>query len=167
MNLPLGRYWRLLSIYLLPLWPQVLLMALLLVATIALQLAGPQIQRAFIDTALTGGEMSALVRGAILFIAVAIATQMVAVLDGYLAESVGWSATNALRADVALHCLRLDRSFHAAHTPGELVERIDGDVTVLANFFSRLVLHVLGNALLMVGVLVLLTMERWLVGLPS
>ena len=167
MNLHLRRYWRLLSRYVRPLWPQVLLMGLLLVATIALQLTGPQIQRAFIDTALAGGEMSVLVTGALLFIGVAIVTQLVAVLDSYLAESVGWSATNSLRADVALHCLRLDRSFHDAHTPGELVERIDGDVTVLANFFSRLVIHVLGNALLMVGVLVLLAMESWIVGLAS
>ena len=167
MNLALRRYWRLLARYVRPRWLQVGLMGLLLVATIALQLTGPQIQRAFIDTALTGGEMSALIAGALLFIGVSVLTQLVAVVDTYLAESVGWSATNALRADVAVHCLRLDRSFHAAHTPGELVERIDGDVTVLANFFSRLVIHVLGNALLLVGVLVALTIESWMVGVAS
>ncbi|CAA9269456.1 MAG: Heterodimeric efflux ABC transporter, permease/ATP-binding subunit 1 [uncultured Chloroflexi bacterium] len=164
MNLPLRRNWRLLSHYLWPRWPQVLLMGLLLGIAITLQLAGPQIQRAFIDTALAGGETDTLVGAALLFIAVAVAAQLVGVLDGYVAESTGWAATNALRADVALHCLRLDASFHHAHTPGELIERIDGDVTVLATFFSRLVVHVLGNALLLVGVLVLLTRESWLVG---
>lgn len=167
MNLPLRRYWRLLARYLLPQWPWVLLMGLLLAATIGLQLGGPQIQRHFIDTALGGGALRTLVSAALLFIAVAVATQLVAVLDSYLAESVGWTATNALRADVALHCLRLDASFHSAHTPGELIERIDGDVTVLANFFSRFVLYVLGNALLLVGVLVLLALENWVVGLAA
>src|SRR5262245_11746121 len=167
MNVPLRRYWRLLSRYLLPRWPQVLCMGLLLLATITLRLAGPQIQRQFIDTALGGGELPALVAGAALFIAVAAATQVVAVLDGYVAESVGWAATNALRANLALHCLRLDASFHGAHTPGELIERIDGDVTVLANFFSRFVIHVAGNALLLAGVLILLALENWLVGLAA
>ena len=35
-------------------------------------------------------------------------------------------------------------SFHKAHTPGELIERVDGDVAALAKFFSH---HdpVLGN----------------------
>ena len=61
MNLPLRRYWRLLARYLRPSWPRVLLLGLLLGATIALQLAGPQIQRAFIDVALGGGDERALV----------------------------------------------------------------------------------------------------------
>jgi ATP-binding cassette, subfamily B, bacterial len=167
MNLPLRRYWRLLARYVRPLWPRVVLMGLLLGATIGLQLSGPQIQRAFIDAALAGAEVPALVGAALLFIAVAVATQVVAVLDAYLAESVGWAATNALRADVALHCLRLDASFHGAHSPGELIERIDGDVTVLAGFFSRFFLYVLGNALLLLGVLVLLGRESWAVGLAA
>jgi ABC-type multidrug transport system fused ATPase/permease subunit len=163
----LRRYGRLLFRYLRPHWPQSCLMALLLVAGIALQLAGPQIQRSFLDTAVAGGALRTLVWTALLFIAAAIAGQAVAVLDSYVAENVAWAATNALRADVALHCLRLDASFHNAHTPGELVERIDGDVTVLANFFSRFVIHVVGNALLLVGVLALLAREHWAVGLAT
>ena len=167
MSLPVRRYWRLLSRYLRPLWPQVLLLGLLLGASIGLRLAGPQLQRAFIDGALGGGDQRALVALALLFIAVAVATQLVAVADTSLAESVAWSATNALRADVALHCLRLDAAFHGARTPGELIERVDGDVTVLATFFSRLVVNVLGNALLLVGVLLLLARESRGVGLAA
>jgi ABC-type multidrug transport system fused ATPase/permease subunit len=64
---------------------------------------------------------------------------------------VGWTATNDLRADLALHCLRLDMSFHKKRTPGEMIERIDGDVTALANFFSQIVLKLLGNAILITG----------------
>jgi ABC-type multidrug transport system fused ATPase/permease subunit len=145
----------------------VLLLGLLLGAAIGLQLAGPQLQRAFIDGALGGVDQGALVALALLFIAVAVATQLVAVADTSLAESVAWSATNALRADVALHCLRLDASFHGARTPGELIERVDGDVTVLATFFSRLVVNVLGNALLLTGVLLLLVRESRGVGLAA
>ena len=38
----------------------------------------------------------------------------------------------ALRADLAEHCLRLDMSFHNAHTPGEMIERVaPTDTTVL------------------------------------
>jgi ABC-type multidrug transport system fused ATPase/permease subunit len=69
------------------------------------------------------------------------------------AQDLGWNATNALRRDLALHCLRLDLSFHKLHTPGELIERVDGDVTALANYFSRFVLQILGNCLLIAGIL--------------
>ena len=45
-------------------------------------------------------------------------------LVAYLGEHVGWTATNALRADLYQHCLKLDMSFHNQHAPGELIERI-------------------------------------------
>src|SRR5260370_15645615 len=56
-------------------------------------------------------------------------------------------------------------SFHKTHTPGELIERIDSDVTTLANFFSQFIIQVLGNALLIGGVLLLLWREDWRVGI--
>jgi ATP-binding cassette subfamily B protein len=46
-----------------------------------------------------------------------------------------------------------------------MIERIDGDVTQLANFFSMLVIEVLSNGLLVLGILVLLFVEDYRVGL--
>ena len=77
---------------------------------------------------------------------------------------MGWTATNEMRAVLAAHVLDLDLSFHKTITPGELIERIDGDVTVLSNFFSRFVLQIVGNALLLVGVMVVLKAEGRVVG---
>jgi ATP-binding cassette subfamily B protein len=56
-------------------------------------------------------------------------------------------------------------SFLNKHTPGEMIERIDGDVEILSVFFSQFVLQVLGNGILLVGVLVLLFREHVYVGL--
>src|SRR5262249_24896871 len=78
---------------------------------------------------------------------------------------VGWTATNRLRVDLALHCLRLDLAFHKAHSAGELIERVDGDVNELANFFSRIILTLVGNGLLVAGVVILLWHESWQIGL--
>lgn len=165
MNGPDSQYRRLLVTYLLPHWRLVCLLAALLFATIGLQLLNPQILRTFIDTARSGGSLHSLLTVALLFLGVAVATQVASVAETYVAENVGWLATNSLRGDLALHCLRLDPSFHNAHTPGELIERIDGDVTTLSTFFSRFVVYVLGNALLMVGILVLLWRIDWRVGI--
>ena len=81
-----------------------------------------------------------------------------------MAEDLGWRTTNALRADLTRHVLALDDSFHAEHGAGELIERIDGDVSAIAGFFARFVVHVLGSGVFLLGVLVLLFREDWRVG---
>ncbi len=155
----------LLTAYLQPQRGRVALLALLLFASIGLQLLTPLILRRFIDTATAGAAVQSLTVAALLFLGGSLVQQLVAVGATYVSENVGWSATNALRADLLLHCLRLDQSFHKRRTPGELIERIDGDVTALANFFSQLVIQVLGNLLLLIGVLVVLWGIDWRIGL--
>jgi ATP-binding cassette, subfamily B, bacterial len=168
LHIPLRAYWSLLITYLKPQRRRVILLAALLCGSIGLQLANPQVVRYFIDTAMRsplGAAQRALVGAALLFIAVALVQRVVAFAAVYVGQNVGWIATNALRADLTHHCLRLDMSFHKQRTPGELIERIDGDVTVLANFFSQLVVQVLGNALLVLGILALLFRVDYRVGL--
>jgi ATP-binding cassette subfamily B protein len=83
----------------------------------------------------------------------------------YFTENLGWSTTNDLRLELSRYCLGLDMSFHTAHTPGEMIERIDGDVMALSNFFSQFILQVVGNALLVLGVLVILIWTDWRISL--
>jgi ATP-binding cassette subfamily B protein len=151
----------LLGHYLRPQWTRSLTLACLLFAAIGLELANPQILRVFIDQATQGAQLDRLIGIAVLFLGVAVAAQAIAIVETYVAENVGLIATNALRADLTLHCLRLDPDFHSSHTPGELIERVDGDVNTLAHFFARFVVYVVGNALLMVGLLVLLVQIDW------
>ena len=164
MKTSIAQYWSLLATYLRPQWPRALLLAVLISGNIALRLVNPQIMRTFIDSAVTGGAIRGLIRTAIAFFGIALTVQVTSIWTTYVSENVAWTATNALRQDLALHCLKLDQSFHKAHTPGELIERIDGDVNTLANFFSRFVIDLLGNSILAVGVLALLFREDWRVG---
>lgn len=161
----LNRYWRLLAHYLRPQWPRMGLLALILCGAIGVQVVTPLIASRFIDQATSGGALRDLIVLALLTMALALVGQGLAVAETYVAENVSWAATNALRADLLAHLLRLDATFHTAHTPGELIERVDGDVATLARFFSRFVVYVLGNAILMVGVLGLLYHVDWRVGL--
>lgn len=163
-RIPLRRYGSLLGAYLRPQWSRVALLFALLFASISLQLVGPQIIRVFIDAARAGGSLRSLATAAVLYVALAFVSQAVAIANTYTAEYVAWTATNRLRGDLALHCLRLDLSFHNRRTPGEMIERVDGDVTALANFFSRFVISILGGGLLLVGALVALVQVDWRVG---
>ena len=160
-----NQYWQLLVNYLGPQRRRVAMLIALMVGTIGLQLVNPQIIRYFLDQLETGGALSRLTGAAVLFMVMTIVSQIVLLAATYVGEVVGWTATNWLRADLARHCLRLDLSFHKAHTPGELIERVDGDVNELANFFSRMVITLLGNLLLFIGILVLLWLQDWTIGL--
>ena len=164
-NIPLKQYWDLLYKYLRSQWKISVVLAGLLLGNIALQLINPQIIRAFIDAAQTGVGTELLVKAALLFLGLAILQQIASVSASYFSEIVAWTATNALRVDLTKHCLDLDLSFHNAHTPGEMIERVDGDINNLAEFFSRFVVELLGNGFLLVGVLAMLWRENWLVGL--
>ena len=157
-------YLRLLRRYLRPQLGQTVLLLLVLCANLLLQLINPLIMRRLLDSALAGGSVDLLTRLALLFIAIAVVQQTAAVGSTVLAENVGWRATNALRRDLTRHCLRLDLSFHQQHTPGEMIERIDGDINALARFFSQFVVQILGNCLLLIGVMVVLFREDLRVG---
>jgi len=164
MDIPFKSYWDLLWTHVRPQMSRFILLVVLLFTSIGLQIFNPQIMRYFIDTAL-GNQDGPLMLAAIAFISIAIIQQVVAVWATYTGENVAWTATNELRAELAAHCLRLDMSFHNDTSPGELIERIDGDVMELSTFFSSIVIRIFGNLLLLMGVLVVLFFEDWRLGL--
>jgi len=165
MNIPLRQYWNLLADHIKPQKGRFALLTVLLLGSIVLQIANPQIVRAFIDGVTSGEPTGMLTASALAFIGIALLQQVIGVGATYVGENVAWTATNALRADLLRHCLRLDMGFHNDTTPGALIERIDGDVAEMANFFSRLVIQVVGNLLLLIGVVVALLLTDRRVGL--
>lgn len=150
--------------YLLPQRGKALLMSLLVLAAVGLQVLVPQLLRRFIDGALAGDAAERLTTLALLFLAAALITQVLNALATYVAADVGWTATNSLRQDLTAHTLTLDMSFHNSRTSGEMIERIDGDITSLSEFLSRFSVRVFGGVLLLAGILVVLWLENWLVG---
>jgi ATP-binding cassette subfamily B protein len=158
------RYRDLLRVYLAPRRAGVALLALLLGGGIVLQLIAPQVIRSFIDATQAGAAQAALLSAALLYIGIVVLQRAAGFASVYVGERIGWGATNELRADLARHCLRLDMGFHKRRTPGELIERIDGDVAALSNFFSQFSVQLVGNTLLVIGVLALLFREDARVG---
>lgn len=140
-------------------------MAIALLGSTGLQILNPQLLGYFIDTATTNSSSPMLLMAAVLFIGVALLTQILTITATCFGENVARAATNARRSNLVKHCLKLDLSFHKSHSPGELLERVDGDVTMLSQFFSQLVIHILGNGLLLIGILIVLFFKDWWAGL--
>ncbi len=155
--------------YLRPFRGRVALLTLLLLTSIGLQLLAPQLLGRFVDAATGQGDGLAnrLTLLAALFFAAVLAQKALFLITVYFTEDLGWATTNALRADLTAHVLRLDMGFHKLRTPGELIERIDGDVGELAEYFSEIVVSLIGNGLLVAGIIALIFLKDWRIGLVA
>ncbi len=124
------------------------------IATVAFDLAAPLLLARFVDGALAGDPLGGLVRLAGLFLVVSVATQAFSAASTYLGTRIGWAVANDLRVVSARHVLALDMDHHDATNPGALIERVDGDITAVAQFFSHFATKVLGAVLLLGGIAV-------------
>jgi ABC-type multidrug transport system fused ATPase/permease subunit len=156
---------RFLATYLRPFRGRFALLAVLLLGGIGLELLAPQLVRVFIDGATRHAAVGWLLGVALLALGAAVINQFTGAGATYFGQDVGWAATNLLREDLALHLLRQDMRYHNTHTPGELIERIDGDLSQLSTFFSILLIQVVGSAGLLLGTLALLFLADWRIGL--
>ncbi|MEM8532723.1 MAG: ABC transporter ATP-binding protein [Chloroflexota bacterium] len=157
-------YRTLLRKYLAPMWVKVLLLFVLLLGGAGLTLLSPRILAAFIDAVFVNGSQNIFVLAG-LFLGIALINQAISIVTSYLGSDIGLRATNQLRADLTLHCLQLDMSFHHGMTPGVLVERIDGDISRLHQFLSSFAVMLFRNALLIAGSVVAIFLIEWRAGL--
>ncbi|WP_440199177.1 ABC transporter ATP-binding protein [Anaerocolumna jejuensis] len=165
MKLSIKKYGALLAKYMKNSKLSLFLLALILGGSIGLQLVNPMLISFFIDGIGANKPMSDLIKAAVLFIIAAFTQQLLAIASTYLSQNIGWRTTNTLRRDMVKHCLSLDMNYFKEHPSGELVERIDGDVTALFNFFSKLFISFANNVLLMVGIILVLAFKSPLIGL--
>ena len=138
--------------------------ALLTVGSV-LQLLGPLVIRRVVDEADRGANAGQITRLAIAFLVVALATQAVAIIVAWFATTTAWRTTNAIRIRMTRHVLGLDHEFHRRHTPGELISRVDGDVTSVSDFLGEVVPTMVSAAILVLGMLGVLGVLDWRVSL--
>ncbi|MDF2716979.1 MAG: transporter related protein [Paenibacillus sp.] len=137
----------------------------LILVGIALQVYSPRYVQVFIDQAKGGEDSSNLMMSALLFMTLTAIRQVVTVAVQALTGGVTWTVTNRLRLELTRLCLERDWRFHQRHSPGELVERIDGDVGKLGNFLSAFILKIVGNHLLIIAIAIAIVLIHPLVGL--
>lgn len=126
-----------------------------ILATTGLPLLAPQLTRRFVDGAIAGEGTQALTLIALGYLGLAVSGQLARMLTAWLASRLAWDGTNRLREHLAAHALDLDMAYHGQRTPGEMIERVDGDVVALAEFTVAFLLDVVVSLLLLTGVLVI------------
>jgi ABC-type multidrug transport system fused ATPase/permease subunit len=154
-----------LSTYLGPLRWRVVVLVLLLLGSIGLQLVIPLIMRSFIDAAVAQSAVAGMTTAGIAYLIAGILNQLLDAGASYLGTDIGWSATNRLREELTSHLFALDMGFHNDTTPGEMIERVDGDVTALSQFISRFLVRLIAAGVLLTGVIVVCWFESPVMGL--
>ncbi len=124
-------------------------------------LVGPLIVRTLLDRAAAGTTGAVLARFAVAYLLVAIGAQLCSVVVAWFATITAWRTTNKIRMSMAAHVLGLDHEFHRRHTPGELIQRVDGDVTSVSDFLGRVVPRAVSAVMSVVGIVVVLAVVDW------
>ena len=186
MKVPLQKYWEVQRKYLAPFKGKLTLLAILLISGTALQIFTPLVIESYIDLATqdtvnqslstflntfgipvpnVGNIFVTLLILASIYTVLMLIQQAISLWSVYVNQNLSWSATNKLRDDLTQHCVDLDMTFHNEHKPGEMIERIDGDVNTLAQFLSTFSIQLLTSILLIVGVLITFFTKHWIIGL--
>ena len=132
-----------------------------LMGAVLLRLAMPVLLGRFVDTAVSGRPLDTVTTLAALYILAAVAAEGLQLTVIWGAVNLSWRAGNRLREQLARHALTLEMRWHAKHSPGQLIERIDGDVEALVVFFAEVLVNVVGSVVLVTGMLVVAFVIDW------
>jgi ATP-binding cassette subfamily B protein len=131
-------------------------------ASMVLRLSLPLLLGRFADDALAGESADTLVRLAVAYVALALVSESLGLGVVWGSVRLSWRAGNRLRERLAAHALRLEQAWHGRHSPGQLIERIDGDVEAMVVFFSGIAVEIAGNVALIAGMVIVATViDPW------
>src|SRR4051794_33234754 len=148
-----GREARLLADTLKPERAQGAAVLAVLLVSLGLRLTMPALLGAFVDSAIRQKPLSTVTTIAAIYVVVALISEALQLGVTWGAVRLSWQAGNRLRERLSRHAINLEMGWHARHSPGQLIERIDGDVEALVVFFTNALVQVLGNVVLMIGML--------------
>lgn len=118
----------------------------------ACRLAQPWIIKLAIDNHITTGRLAGLENIAILFLGLLLTESLLSYLEVYLLQSVGQRVMSDMRADLYRHVMRLPVSWFDRTPTGSVVTRLTSDVEVLGEMFASGIITIVGDVLLLVGI---------------
>jgi ATP-binding cassette, subfamily B, bacterial len=134
--------WRLIGALLRPHRRQLAVYGAVLALATAVPMASALVLTRFVRLASERAPASQLATLAALYAGLGFAASVMTVTMTWRSTLLAWRITNSLRNDLASYVLYADLSFHRERTPGELVSRVDGDITSMTEFFATVVARV-------------------------
>jgi ATP-binding cassette subfamily B protein len=147
--------------YLQPYWRRLSLVFAISVVSTATTLAVPYLTKDLIDTALIGRDMAALRRIVLWFAALGVFGFILNVVSGLRYTRVSADILFDMRLALYQHLQRLSPRFFARTRLGDIISRINGDISEIQRVAAEAALAWVGNVLFLVGSLVMMLWLDW------
>src|SRR5215471_5696760 len=153
-------YRRMLA-FVLPYWRRLALVLALSLVSTALSLAQPYITKLLIDEALLRRNTRALVSVAILMVVVTVLGFGLNILSSYRYVAVSAGVLFDMRLAVYRHLQRLSPGYYVRTRLGEIVSRLNNDVSEVQRVAADTLLAAVGNVIFLVGSVAIMLLLNW------
>lgn len=143
--------------YVAPHWKLLVLVVVLSLVSTALSLYLPYLSKSLVDDALLNQDVGALFRITGLFLGITVLSFAINVVSGLRYTRVSADVLFDMRLDVYRHLQRLSPRFWARTPLGDVISRINNDVSEIQQVTAQTALGWLGNVLFLVGTVVMLS----------
>jgi len=120
--------------------------------TTAAKLAQPWLIKLAIDNHIMKGDLAGLPLVALSFLLLILAESLLSFLEVWLLQYIGQRVMQDIRIELFSHVQRLSTSFFDRTPTGSLVTRLTNDVEVLGEMFAAGIITVVGDILLLAGI---------------
>jgi len=148
-------------VYVAPYWRGLLLVLLLGLFSTVVGLAQPYISRLLIDDALLRRNMNALIEIAILTVVVTVLGFVLNILSSYRYVRISAECLFSMRLSVYSHLQRLAPRYFNKTKLGDLVSRINNDISEVQRICSDTLLSVFSNILFFAGSVAIMVWLNW------
>ena len=137
--------------YVVPYWRRLLLVFVISLLSTGLALYVPFLSRSLVDGALLGGDGNALRRIVLTFALITVASFALNVVSGLRYTRVSAEILFDMRLALYRHLQRLSPRFFASTRLGDIMSRINNDISEIQRVASEAVLATLGNVIFLIG----------------
>lgn len=153
-NMSDGEIMRRLSRYALPYWKEFLLATLIMLLSIAFDLASPRIIGQIEEMIKLDFELSALFRTVAIYVVILLVSLLSTYIQAVLLQKTGQKILSALREDLFIHIESLSHEQLNNIPVGKLVTRVTNDTNAISMMFTNILVTMAKNIFVVVGVLV-------------
>ncbi|HHN93908.1 MAG TPA: ABC transporter ATP-binding protein, partial [Anaerolineae bacterium] len=127
----------------------------------AAKLVVPRLAQMVIDSGISAGHLTVVVRGAAGMVLVAVAGSAFSVMQGILSARVAQGVAYEFRNQLYAKIHSLSFSYHDRAQTGQLLTRATSDVDMVQRFVGTAFINLISAILMMVGSIVLLFVTDW------
>ncbi|MBQ4609769.1 MAG: ABC transporter ATP-binding protein, partial [Clostridia bacterium] len=147
--------------YLTPYWKQFLLVFLTIILSAVLGLLPSVITGRIVDEALVGRNMRLLIELLLAALATLTASQLVTVVTAYLNAWISQHIIFDMKNQMYAHLQRMSHAFFTSERQGDIITRMNTDVSGVSTVISGTLSSILSNAATVVTTLVALFSMNW------